>query len=67
MHEHASIVDAVHHLKGLFLEVPGLQLTADDASRLSGLEPETCQVVLEALQDAHFLRRARNGAFVADS
>ena len=67
MHARLSVGEAVQRLKGLYLEVPGLQLTADDASKLSGLERETCCIVLEALLDAHFLRRGRNGAFVAET
>jgi hypothetical protein len=47
----------------MFLEVPGTQLTLADASRLSGLEP-ICRIVLEALEDARFLARSRNGLFV---
>jgi hypothetical protein len=62
MHERPSVIDAVQRLKGLYLEVPGLQLTADDASKLSGLEHDTCRIVLEALQDAHFSEaRAKRG------
>jgi hypothetical protein len=58
------ITEAVQLLKGLFLEVPGTQLSAADAARLSGLDRSTCTVVLEALEDARFLARARNGLFV---
>jgi hypothetical protein len=58
------VTDAVERLKGLFLEVPGTQLSLAQATRVSGLERDTCRVVLEALEDAHFLARARNGLFV---
>ncbi len=59
----ARIADAVTRLKGVFLEIPGTQLSITDACRLSGLEMTTCGVLLEALEDARFLRRARNGLF----
>lgn len=64
MHSTLRVVEAVERLKGVFLEVPGTQLSLADASRLSGLERTTCSVVLEALEDARFLMRARNGLFV---
>lgn len=48
------ITEAVTRLKGAF-ELPEAALSLDEASRVSGLEKSTCRVVLEALQDAHFL------------
>jgi hypothetical protein len=61
----ATVVSAVQRLKGIFLEMPGTRLTPTDAARLSGLEAPTCEIVLDALTDAHFLRRARDGRFTA--
>ena len=58
------VTEAVERLKGVFLEIPGTQLSIADASRLSGLERHVCSVVLEALEDARFLTRSRNGLFV---
>ena len=58
------VEEAVQKLKGVFLEVPGTQLSLVDASRLSGLERNTCRMILEALEDVRFLRRAPNGLFV---
>jgi hypothetical protein len=58
------VEEAVQKLKGVFLEVPGTQLSLIDASRLSGLERNTCRMILEALEDVRFLRRAPNGLFV---
>jgi hypothetical protein len=58
------ISEAVERLKGIFLEIPGTQLSIDDASRLSGLEPATCRLVLTALEDARFFSRAGNGLFI---
>jgi hypothetical protein len=60
----SHIVDAVARLKAAFLEIPGTQLSLVHASRLSGLEQDTCGIVLAALEDARFLRRAPNGLFI---
>jgi hypothetical protein len=62
-----TITDAVARLKGVFLDVPGTRLSVDDASRLTGLERETCLLVLTALEDAHYLARVRHGLFVRRS
>jgi DNA-binding IclR family transcriptional regulator len=58
------ISEAVERLKVVFAEVPGTQLSLADASRLAGLERATCREVLEALTDARFLARGRNGMYV---
>jgi hypothetical protein len=58
------IKDAINRVKGVFLEVPGSRLTVDDAARLSGIEPATCQAVLRALEDTGFLGKRPGGVFV---
>jgi hypothetical protein len=58
------VEDAVQRLKGVFLEIPGTQLTLGDASRLTGLESDVCRVILDALEDARFVRRRQDGLFV---
>jgi len=57
------VVDAVQRLKGVFLEIPTTQMSLVDASRLAGLERNTTRLILEALEDARFLRRSSNGLF----
>jgi hypothetical protein len=57
------VSDAVLRLKGVFLEVPGTQLSLSQASQLSGLECSICQTILSALEDARFLKRGRNGLY----
>lgn len=57
------VVEAVQRLKGVFLEAPATQMSLVDAARLSGLERRTTRLILEALEDARFLRRAPNGLF----
>src|SRR5947199_5609588 len=58
------VADAVQRLKGIFLEMPGTQLSMADATRLSGLERPVCRIVLEALEESHFLKRRRDGVFM---
>ena len=45
-----------------FNEMPGLRLTLLQASRLWGLEPPACRVVIDALVGSSFLRWTRGGA-----
>ena len=60
----SPIAAAVHLLREVYLEAPASRLSAGDASQLSGLEPSTCQIILEVLADARFLRRSPEGVFV---
>ena len=57
-----------HHLvdrvRAEFLEMPGLQLTHAQASRLLGIEPEACRRVIEALVNAAVLRQTAMGTIV---
>jgi hypothetical protein len=48
-----AVIDRV---RGEFTEMPGLQLTPDQAARLLGLDRVACQQVLERLVAASFLR-----------
>ena len=67
MHPTPRLTEALNRLKSVFLEIPGTQLSLADASRLSGLERDTCRIILEALEDTRFLARGRNGLFVRRS
>ena len=55
--------DALTHLKSLFLEVPRLSFSAEQACRVIRIDEETCLMLLLALLDTRFLERAPNGAF----
>jgi DNA-binding IclR family transcriptional regulator len=57
------VVEALTRLKGVFLEAPATQLSFTEATQLSGLEPTTCQIILEALEETRFLER-HNGLFI---
>lgn len=59
-----AVNDVLQRIQGEYLEMPGLRLTAAQAQRLWGLDREVCQSLLDALIDAKFLSRTRDGAFV---
>jgi hypothetical protein len=64
------MLDQIHgeamllHVKGEFLEMPGLRLTEAQARRLWGLDADSCGALLRELVQANFLFRAHNGAFM---
>ena len=58
-----NLIARVH---GEYLEMPGLQLTLAQASRLWNIQPATSAHVLERLVDASFLRRAGDRYVRAD-
>jgi DNA-binding IclR family transcriptional regulator len=63
MHAPLPIVEAIERLKGVFLDVPGTQLSLGEAARLSGIEPARCEPLLDALIGTGFLMRGRDGRF----
>lgn len=57
----------VQLVKSEYLEVPGLHLTKLQVRRLWGLDPCTCDALLDELVAAQFLRRtARDGYVLVD-
>jgi hypothetical protein len=56
--------DVVMRVRGEYLEMPGLRLTARQAQRLWKLDEKACNAVLRELVDDRFLARTRDGAFV---
>lgn len=54
----------LNRVRGEFIEMPGLQLTLPQASRLWGLDQYTCQSVIDALVEASFLRWTPRGTIV---
>ena len=54
----------IARVRGQFREMPGLQLTHAQASRLLGIEPSACGVVLDHLSGVGFLRRRERGQYV---
>ncbi len=59
-----SIDEVLRRVQGEFLEMPGLRLTEPQARRLWGLDSVSCEALLDALVDARFLVKTRNGAFM---
>jgi hypothetical protein len=65
-----AVQDVLQRLRAEYLEMPGLQLTAEQVQRLCGIEPMLCRLVLELLVNEEFLcvksdrsyRRVRDGA-----
>lgn len=50
-------------VRGEFLEVPGLHLTKPQVRRLWGLDPNTCDALLDTLVDRGFLKQTNNGTY----
>ena len=59
-----SIDEILRRVQGEFLEMPGLRVTEPQARRLWGLDSVSCEALLDALVDAKFLFRTRDGAFM---
>jgi hypothetical protein len=53
----------IQHMRGEFLESPGLRLTRWQIQRLWNLDPEDCRAAVQQLLDARFLREERDGTF----
>jgi len=50
---------------GTYREMPGLTLHLNQAARLFGLRPTTCQIVLDDLVRAAQIRRASDGQYTS--
>jgi hypothetical protein len=55
---------ALERARAEFLEMPGLTLTTNQATRLFAFDHDLCEMVLTTLVESHFLVRTRNAAFV---
>ena len=55
--------DLVRRIRGEYLEMPGLRLTARQAQRLFGLDATTCDEVLAGLLQSGFLSLTVDGMF----
>jgi hypothetical protein len=47
--------NVIQRVRAEYLEMPGLRLRAEQVQRLCGIDPATCQTVLDALVNAMFL------------
>jgi len=59
-----AVRDWLQIIQGEYLEMPGLQLTKPQVQRLWGLDPDTCDALLDALERSRFLRRTDHDAYV---
>ena len=50
-------------LRGEFLEMPGLKLTAAQVQRFCGVDPSECQQVLDLFVESGFLERTPDGQY----
>jgi hypothetical protein len=65
---HSDHIDTLlARIRGEYLEMPGLRLSAAQAGRLWGLEAARCDALLAALVDNGFLRRWPDGTFARAS
>ena len=62
--EQATLHDWLQLIKAEYLEIPGLHLTKSQVQRLWSLDIATCEMLLEALEAAKFLRRTHINAYV---
>ena len=60
---HRSVEDLLDRVRGEYLEMPGLRLTCAQASRLWGLDAETCEQLLLELMDRRFLQCTPDGRY----
>ena len=51
-----TAADELQRLRGVFIEVPGTQVTRTEAARLAGIDPDRCAALLNALVDVGFLQ-----------
>jgi len=58
-----TVPEILDRVRGQFLEMPGLQLTARQIERLCGVEADVCQAVLDTLVEAKFLRLKRDSTY----
>jgi len=65
--EVAELNSIVQRVRSEFLEMPGLQLTPDQACRLWNLERETCLEVIQTLVAQAFLHWTASGAVARQS
>ncbi len=56
--------DWLQIIRGEFTEVPGLRLTKKQVQRMWGLDPQTCDELIDLLVAAKFLRQTDNTSYV---
>jgi hypothetical protein len=59
-----AVHDWVELMSAEYLEMPGLALSKPQARRLWGLDGDTCDVLLEHMVNARFLRKTADNLYV---
>ncbi len=59
-----SAEQTLWRIRGEYLEMPGMSLTAKQAQRLWGLDQQACEELLRTLVAQRFLRQTQTGVFV---
>ena len=54
----------VELMRAEYLEMPGLALSKPQARRLWGLDGDTCDLLLDEMVNAHFLRKTPQNLYV---
>lgn len=59
-----TVADWLQIIRGEFSEIPGLHLTKKQVQRLWGLDPLTCDTLLDILLATNFLRHTSDDGYV---
>ena len=59
-----TLCERIRLIRSEYAEMPGLHLSKRQAERLWNLDPSSAEVVLDALEEAHFLRRTAKDMYV---
>ena len=63
MEPSSRVITALTRLKEPFLEIPDTALSLADATQISGLDAQLCDLLLAALVEGRFLMRGPDGAY----
>ena len=61
--EPRRIEDALELLRSEYLDMPQLSFTPGEVARILNIDPPTARVLLQTLEDSHFLAHTRDGRF----
>jgi hypothetical protein len=59
-----AVAEWLERVRAEYVEVPGMSLTKPQVRRLWGLDPITCDAVIDALLNSGFLKRTRLDKYV---
>jgi len=61
----ANVIAAlIQRLQDVFLDIPGLSMTIEQAQRLFRIDRATCQALFDVLLESAVVTRAPDGSFV---